>query len=66
MAQDVEKKLDECLKILRWAKGVDKHHIYLMFRSVVLAKVNYAPFVDMCESSQAEYDNIDRKIVDFI
>ena len=51
LAQDVEMKLDECLRILRWAKGVDKHHIYLMFRSVVLAKVNYAPFVDMCENS---------------
>ena len=37
-----------------------------MLRTCVLPKVNYAPFVDMCEDSQQDYDRIDNKILNYL
>ena len=65
IADQVRDELNHCLDVLNWASCLDVHVKYQIFRRVILAKVTWAPFVDMRHDVQDEYTDIDNIIIEY-
>ncbi|CAL5995513.1 Reverse_transcriptase/endonuclease [Hexamita inflata] len=66
LAERMTAKIDKCLKVLD-ASPITNHQKYLLLRSVVLPKVNYAPLVDFApkipqDGFGNQYGLIDQKV----
>ncbi|CAL5974358.1 Reverse_transcriptase/endonuclease [Hexamita inflata] len=66
LAERMTAKIDKCLKVLD-ASPITNHQKFLLLRSVVLPKVNYAPLVDFAPKTPQDgfgnqYGLIDQKV----
>ncbi|CAL6051963.1 Reverse_transcriptase/endonuclease [Hexamita inflata] len=66
LAERLTDKIDKCLKVLE-ASPITNHQKFLLLRSVVLPKVNYAPLVDFApktplDSFDNQYGPIDQMV----
>ncbi|CAL5990002.1 Reverse_transcriptase/endonuclease [Hexamita inflata] len=69
LAERLTDKIDKCLKVLE-ASPITNHQKFLLLRSVVLPKVNYAPHVDFApktplDSFDNQYGPIDQKVLKY-